>query len=102
MISKYPKKTSGNYESLSPSEENLNPERSTDNDSLAKKYAIDKKISDELYNKTYEILGKDRIVDLVGILGYYTLISMTINVFGVQHSEMDSPYMDELESEIEI
>ena len=62
----------------------------------------DKKISDELYNKTYEILGKDRIVDLVGILGYYTLISMTINVFGVQHTEMDSPYMDELESEIEI
>lgn len=62
----------------------------------------DKKISDELYNKTYEILGKDRLVDLVGILGYYTLISMTINVFGVQHSEMDSPYMDELESEIEI
>ena len=62
----------------------------------------DKKISDELYKKTYEILGKDRIVDLVGILGYYTLISMTINVFGVQHSEMDSPYMDELETEIEI
>ncbi|MEC7670963.1 MAG: carboxymuconolactone decarboxylase family protein, partial [Pseudomonadota bacterium] len=37
----------------------------------------DKRISDELYNKTYEILGKDRLVDLVGILGYYTLISMT-------------------------
>ena len=36
------------------------------------------------------------------ILGYYTLISMTINVFGVQHSEMGSPYMNELESEIEI
>ena len=62
----------------------------------------DKRISDELYNKTYEILGKDRLVDLVGILGYYTLISMTINVFGVQHSEMETPYMDELESEIEI
>ncbi len=62
----------------------------------------DKRISDELYKKTYESLGKDRIVDLVGILGYYTLISMTINVFGVQHPEMQSPYMDELESEIEI
>ena len=61
-----------------------------------------KKISDELYEKTYKILGKDRIVDLVGILGYYTLISMTINVFGVQHPEMQSPYMDELEYEIEI
>ena len=62
----------------------------------------DKRISDELYKKTFESLGKDRIVDLVGILGYYTLISMTINVFGVQHSEMQSPYMNELESEIEI
>ena len=61
-----------------------------------------KKISDDLYNETYRILGKDRIIDLVGILGYYTLISMTINVFGVQHQEMQTPYMEELESEIEL
>lgn len=62
----------------------------------------DKKVSDEVYENTINILGKDRIVDLVGILGYYTLISMTINVFGVEHSELKSPYMDELEGDIEI
>tara|TARA_Y100000590_G_scaffold275413_1_gene309235 strand:- start:22270 stop:22839 length:570 start_codon:yes stop_codon:yes gene_type:complete len=62
----------------------------------------DKRISDDLYRKTYDILGKDKIVDLVGILGYYTLISMTINVFGVQHAEMQTPYMEDLESEIEL
>jgi len=62
----------------------------------------DKKVSDEVYENTINILGKDRIVDLVGILGYYTLISMTINVFGVEHSELKSLYMDELEGDIEI
>ena len=62
----------------------------------------DKKVSDEVYENTINILGKDRIVDLVGILGYYTLISMTINVFGVEHSELTSPYMDELDGDIEI
>ena len=29
------------------------------------------------------ILGKDGTVDLVGILGYYALISMTIKAFDV-------------------
>lgn len=41
----------------------------------------ERKVSDEVYAKTVEILGQDAVVDLTGILGYYTLISMTINVF---------------------
>lgn len=40
-------------------------------------------ISDALYQRAMNVLGKDRVVDLVGVAGYYTLISMTINVFGV-------------------
>ncbi|WP_420394409.1 carboxymuconolactone decarboxylase family protein [Acuticoccus sp.] len=40
-------------------------------------------ISDEVYEDARRVLGEPALVDLVGILGYYCLISMTINVFGV-------------------
>lgn len=41
------------------------------------------KIGDALYREAIEVLGQRRLIDLVGILGYYTLISMTINAFDV-------------------
>lgn len=37
-----------------------------------------------LYESTLETLGQDAVVDLVGLAGYYTLISMTLNVFEVE------------------
>ena len=40
-------------------------------------------IGDALYREAVVRLGQDGVVDLVGILGYYTLISMTIKVFEV-------------------
>lgn len=40
-------------------------------------------IPDELYQRAHDVLGQDRLVDLVGLAGYYTLISMTLNVFKV-------------------
>lgn len=40
-------------------------------------------VPDALYAEAVETLGTDRVVDLVGILGYYSLISMTINVFRI-------------------
>lgn len=43
-------------------------------------------IPSELYGKALAILGQDALIDLVGIVGYYTLIAMTINVF-----ELDVP-----------
>lgn len=36
-----------------------------------------------LYDKAIDKLGQDNVVDLVGLAGYYTLISMTLNVFEV-------------------
>jgi 4-carboxymuconolactone decarboxylase len=41
-------------------------------------------IPDALYARAVTVLGEDKVVDLVGIAGYYSLISMTIQVFGVQ------------------
>jgi 4-carboxymuconolactone decarboxylase len=40
-------------------------------------------VPDPLYAEAVEVLGTDRLVDLVGVLGYYTLISMTLNIFRI-------------------
>ncbi|WP_233838288.1 carboxymuconolactone decarboxylase family protein [Paraburkholderia sp. ZP32-5] len=43
----------------------------------------DRKVSDAVYAEAVERLGEAGVIDLVGLAGYYTLISMTINVFQV-------------------
>lgn len=40
-------------------------------------------VDDALYARAAEVLGEAALVDLVAVLGYYTLISLTINVFKV-------------------
>jgi 4-carboxymuconolactone decarboxylase len=40
-------------------------------------------LTDDLYARAVALLGEDKLLDLIGLAGYYTLISMTINVFGV-------------------
>ncbi len=44
---------------------------------------INREVSDDLYERSVSILGQAGTVDLVGILGYYALISMTIKAFNV-------------------
>ena len=41
-------------------------------------------MSNELYRKTYNLLGQNSIIDIVAICGYYNLISMTINAFEIE------------------
>jgi 4-carboxymuconolactone decarboxylase len=40
-----------------------------------------RRVSDRTYKRLQSMLGDQAIVELVGILGYYVLISMTLNVF---------------------
>jgi 4-carboxymuconolactone decarboxylase len=40
-----------------------------------------RRVSDRTYKKTHSLLGDKATVELVGILGYYVLISITLNVF---------------------
>ena len=42
-----------------------------------------RQVPDALYQEAIEVLGKDGVVDLVGMAGYYTLISMTLSVFDI-------------------
>jgi len=44
---------------------------------------ITKQLSDDTYDQVVKILGVEATVDLIGLLGYYALISMTIKAFNV-------------------
>jgi len=48
-------------------------------------------VDDALYARTVEALGQAAVIDLVGILGYYSLISLTINAFRVPLPEGAQP-----------
>jgi len=40
-----------------------------------------KRVGTGAYNKVKKILGDAGVVELVGILGYYSMVSMTLNTF---------------------
>ena len=42
---------------------------------------LTRSVSDVLFDRTLACLGRDTTIDLVGVLGYYSLISMTIKAF---------------------
>jgi len=49
-----------------------------------------RRVSDRTYGRVLKALGTKGTVELVGILGYYALISMTLNVFRAQ-TDPDKP-----------
>jgi 4-carboxymuconolactone decarboxylase len=51
-------------------------------------------VSDETYALAEAALGRAALVDLVGILGYYTLVSMTLNAFRVPTPDGSRPFED--------
>lgn len=51
-----------------------------------------RRVSDEIYHKAVQLLGEESVVDLVGLAGYYTLISMTLNVFDIQPPEGEAKF----------
>ena len=40
-------------------------------------------VSTQTYDRLVALIGADAIVDLIGILGYYALISMTVKAFEI-------------------
>ncbi|MGF0540696.1 carboxymuconolactone decarboxylase family protein [Agrobacterium sp. ES01] len=51
-------------------------------------------LDDALYARAATVLGEQRLVDLVGLLGYYTLISLTINIFRIPPQGGGSPELN--------
>ena len=54
----------------------------------------DRRVSQELFDRATAALGTDGVIDLTGVLGYYGLISMTINVFEIDPPNPDAIEMD--------
>ena len=50
---------------------------------FARELLDEHRVSDNLYDEAIELLGETGVVELVILLGYYTLVSMTLNVFEV-------------------
>lgn len=60
---------------------------------VSRRLNLERGMDADLYHRAESVLGKDRLVDLIGVLGYYSLISMTIKAFDVdpiQHSKPDA------------
>ena len=57
---------------------------------VTREITITRQLSDDTYNKVVKILGVEATVDLIGLLGYYALISMTIKAFEIPSIECES------------
>lgn len=54
---------------------------------------VTQRVDDALYREAVEAFGEPGVVELVGVLGYYALVAMTLNVFEVRrHTEMPLPF----------
>ena len=53
------------------------------------------RVSDPTYARTVERFGPQVTVNLVGLLGYYALVAMTLNVFGMRaNGQASLPFAD--------
>jgi 4-carboxymuconolactone decarboxylase len=53
---------------------------------------INRGVSDEVFARVKAALGDEGVVDLTGLLGYYTLISMTLNTFEIGAPDGSDPF----------
>lgn len=54
-----------------------------------------KRVDDATYAAALEAFGENGVIELVSVIGYYALVSMTLNIFQIQVSgAMDDPFPD--------
>ena len=51
---------------------------------LTRQLNLEREISDSIFVEAEKVLGQGKLIDLIGLLGYYSLISMTINAFKIK------------------
>lgn len=60
---------------------------------LASQLLNNHNVSDDTYSKALESFGEERVIELVLTIGYYTLISMTLNTFEIPlEPGMEDPF----------
>jgi 4-carboxymuconolactone decarboxylase len=71
------------------------PDFGSEDQALIYKFCVElyetKTISSPTYASALAMFGEKALVELVGLLGYYAMISMTLNVFDVQTPDGDTP-----------
>jgi len=55
---------------------------------------LESTVSDAKYEEAKQYLGEQGLVDLVGILGYYGMVAMTLNVFKMPLPDNVQPPLD--------
>lgn len=58
--------------------------------SFASELYNSKRVSDATYARAVELFGLKVVVNLIGLLGYYALVAMTLNVFGMRAEAQSS------------
>ena len=58
---------------------------------LVGEYFATSRVSEATYRRAVAALGEEGVVDVVGIVGYYGLVSMTLNVFEVELPDGETP-----------
>ncbi len=62
---------------------------------FAKELYGKRRVSQPTFNRLYKLLGEAGTVELVGLLGYYAMVSMTLNTFRVPLPEgMKAPFKE--------
>jgi 4-carboxymuconolactone decarboxylase len=62
---------------------------------FAKELYAKRRVSTPTYKRVYQLLGEAGTVELVGLLGYYAMVSMTLNAFQVPLPEgMKAPFRE--------
>ncbi|WP_442487086.1 carboxymuconolactone decarboxylase family protein [Halomonas litopenaei] len=51
-----------------------------------------RRVDQATYDKAVEAFGEEAVVELVGVLGYYALVAMTLNVFEVRRGDEPLPF----------
>lgn len=53
---------------------------------------LERRVADDVFERARAALGDEGVVDLTGLLGYYTLISMTLNSFEIGAPDGSDPF----------
>jgi 4-carboxymuconolactone decarboxylase len=61
---------------------------------FAKELYAKRRVSDATYARVHKLVGDAGMVELVGILGYYVTVSMTLNVFGMPAPGDKQPFRE--------
>lgn len=61
----------------------------------ASQLLVDKRVDDATYAAALEVFGENGMIELVSVIGYYSLVSMTLNMFQIPVTgTMQDPFPD--------